>query len=59
MRRWLIAIAIFAACEAVLLLAGVGLWALVHDWISAILVLLLPCAFAIWISGKLAPRVTT
>jgi len=56
MKRWLIAIAIFVACEIILLLAGVGLWALVHDQLSLILLLLLPGAFAVWASGKVAKR---
>jgi hypothetical protein len=56
MKRWLIAIAIFVGCEIILLLTGVGLWALVHDKVSAILLLVLPGALAVWVSGKIENR---
>jgi hypothetical protein len=52
MKRWLVAMVIFVACEITLLLAGVGLWALVHDKLSASLLLVLPAIFAIWVSRK-------
>jgi len=46
--------AIFVGCEIILLLTGVGLWALTHDTLSAIVSVAVPAALAVLISRKFA-----
>ena len=55
MKRWLVAIGIFIACELILLISGVGLWLLVRDSISFALVITVPAVLAVWLSKKIVP----